>query len=100
MYRRLRFTTLYLSDARRLGGGTQASLDVAKMLRAMCADLVLPGPHDAQTLMPLTEGPATAVRTLAHVRRVSKRNLWLWYRVRGDELELLAMTDEPPPRQT
>jgi hypothetical protein len=68
------------------------------MLRGMCAADVLPGPLDTYTFMPPTGAPATAVRMLAHVRRVLEHNLWIWYRVKGPELELLAITDEPPPR--
>ena len=32
----------------------------------------------------------------AFVRRVPGRNLWLWYRQRGDELVLVAPTADPP----
>jgi hypothetical protein len=47
----------------------------------------LPGANDVRS----TFAPGHA-----HVRRVSKHNLWIWYRFDADHVTLLALKDEPP----
>lgn len=78
-----RFDRRYLRDARRLGvwGGTDASRAVAHALAALELAEMLPGPGDVYTYVPdsVRPGDATAVPKLAHVRRVTGHNLWLWY---------------------
>ena len=87
----------YLEDARRLGvvPGTPAWRDVKRARQALERE-ELPGPGDRYTYVPDPDESPNAVRTLAHVRRVPRRNLWIWYIATGDGLQLVALTDEPP----
>jgi hypothetical protein len=39
---------------------------------------------------------ASGVAALVHVRRVRGLNLWIWYRERGNVVELATLTDRPP----
>ena len=75
--------------------GTNARRAVARTIDMLCQADVLPGPGDAFTFVPDPDD-ATAVRKLAHVRRVTRHNLWLWYRSTDDQVQFVAMTDEPP----
>jgi hypothetical protein len=48
---------------------------------------MLPGPNDVSSKF----APGHA-----HVRRVPKHNLWLWYRFDADHVTLLSVKEEPP----
>jgi hypothetical protein len=75
--------------------GTEASRAVVRTIVALERAGVLPGAGD---LAKFVSDPdeATAVRKLAHVRRVTGHNLWVWYWSTVDEVRFVAMTDEPP----
>jgi hypothetical protein len=83
-------TPRYLSRAHALGlaSGSPRSRAVGAVVRALAEADDLPGPGDTRALVPPTGE--------AFVRRVSGRNLWVWYRPRGDELVLVTLTADPP----
>ena len=89
MARRVRVTTWYAREAgRSLRPGSPRALAVARTVRTLADAAELPGPSDFEaTVRPIGR---------AWVRRVAGRNLWLWYRVRGDEIILLTVTTDPP----
>lgn len=37
--------------------------------------------------------PAREIQVLAHAHRIGNRNLWVWYREKGGDVELVAITD-------
>jgi hypothetical protein len=88
--RRPRLTTRYLRASSRLGlnAGTVRGAALARTLRALLVAEELPGPSDTRAAIPPTSE--------AFVRRVAAHNVWLWYRVDGDELVAVAVTTEPP----
>ena len=90
MTRVLRLTPRYLHDADRLGAvtGSARGAAVVQTIRALLREDLLPGTGDVRALLPPTRE--------AFVRRVPHRNLWLWYRIRGDELLVLLLTADPP----
>jgi hypothetical protein len=63
-------------------------LAVARAIRSLTDATELPGASDFEA----TERPVGR----AWVRRVSGRNLWLWYRFTEDEVLLITVTTEPP----
>jgi hypothetical protein len=75
--------------------GTDASRAVARTLTALEQADLLPGPGDIYKFVPDPDDVA-AVHKLAHVRRVTGHNLWLWYWPSDDEVRVVALTDEPP----
>ncbi len=85
----------YLSNAAELGivGGSEASRTIARVALQLAAADLLPLPGDVTTLVTPDE---RGVMILAHVRRVERRNLWLWYAPRGNDLMLVALTAAPP----
>jgi hypothetical protein len=68
--------------------GSERSRAVGSVVRALSNAASLPGHGDTLALIPPTAD--------AFVRRVPGRNLWLWYRVRGDELVVVTVTADPP----
>jgi hypothetical protein len=81
---------------------SRTSHAVGRVLRSLEQSGDLPLEGDVLAFVPPEAGadPATAIDLLSHVRRVPGRNLWLWYRERGREVELLALTGVPPIRRT
>ena len=75
--------------------GTEASRAVARTIVALERADVLPGAGDALTFVPDPDD-ATTIAKLAHVRRVTGHNLWLWYQPTDDAVHFVAMTNEPP----
>jgi hypothetical protein len=75
--------------------GSDALRAVRRTLGALEQADVLPGPGDVYTFVPDPDD-AAAVRRLAYVRRVTGRNLWIWYWPSDDEVRLVALTDVPP----
>ncbi len=98
MARRIRVTSPYLSDAWQLGvrPGTDPARDVARVVLALEKADDLPGPGDRFAFVPASPAGGSTVQKLAHVRRVPGRNLWVWYWSTEDEVQLVALTDEPP----
>jgi hypothetical protein len=68
--------------------GTAERAAVGATIGALAEAEELPGLFD--TLAPV---PPTGT---AFVRRVGGRNLWLWYRVLGEDLVLVTVTRAPP----
>ena len=95
MARELQFTQRYLSNANSLArGGSRASRDVVRVLRALQATDELPmAALDASTLLPSIGDQQ--VQQFAYRRRVPGRNLWVWYQVTESEIRLLALTRTP-----
>jgi hypothetical protein len=97
--RLLRLTPAYLSSASQLGlrAGTAVSRDMLGVLRALegASELELPGADDLMTLRPPRKAgePHTAI----YGRRVSGRNIWVWYRATRSEVELVGATGAPVP---
>ena len=69
--------------------GTTASAAVAATISALAEAERLPGLLDTAATLPPTG-------SRAFVRRVGGRNLWVWYRVDGEELVLLTVSSVPP----
>lgn len=89
MARRTRVTTWYARQfGRFIKSGSQRSLAVARTVSALTAADELPGPSDFEAV----EKPVGR----AWVRRVSGRNIWLWYRFNDAEVMLLTLTTDPP----
>ena len=63
------------------------------MLQAIIEVGELPGDDDVLTALP-SRLPDRYV--LCHVRRVGKRNLWIWYQATESDVEFVDMTDQPP----
>ena len=89
MARRTRVTTWYARQFGRLiEFGSERSLAVARTVHALTTADHLPGPSDfAAIAKPVGR---------AWVRRVTGRNIWLWYRFNDAEVTLLTVTIEPP----
>jgi len=82
-------TASYAREAARgLRPGSTCAVAVARTVRALADAEELPGKSDFEA----------AVRRIgrAWVRRVSRQNLWVWYRLREDELVLVTVTSDPP----
>jgi hypothetical protein len=82
-------TASYAREASRgLRPGSPCAVAVARTVRALADASELPGKSDFEA----------AVRRIgrAWVRRVSRQNLWVWYRLREDELVLVTVTSDPP----
>jgi hypothetical protein len=60
---------------------------VSAAIDTLAREEVLPGVHDVRSQF----APGHA-----HVRRVPRNNLWIWYRFDADHVTLLAVRDEPP----
>ena len=77
---------------------SQALRAVRHALRLLEDAAEVPLPGDQYMFLPPERGsdPSALVHVLAHVRRVTGHNLWLWYRERNEAVELLALTDVPP----
>jgi hypothetical protein len=87
--RRTRVTTWYARQFGRLiTPPSERSRAVARAVIALTAADELPGPSDFEAI----EKPVGR----AWVRRVSGRNIWLWYRFNEAEVMLLTVTTEPP----
>jgi hypothetical protein len=88
--RTLVLTHTFLRARARLGidPATPRGVALAKVLRALESDAQLPGPGDVVATIPPT--------SIALVRRVPGRNLWVWYRVEGERLFLRHVSAEPP----
>ena len=74
------------------------SRDVAREVRRLERATALPLPDDVYTLLfdePET-GVSASAQVLAHVHRVPKHSLWLWYWWTDEELTLVALTEVPP----
>ncbi len=72
----------------KLTPGTVRGSAVGRTVGALLRADELPSALDTRALVPPTME--------ALVRRVAGQNVWLWYRVQGDEIVLLTVTDEPP----
>ena len=89
MARRIRVTTWYAREAiRTLRHGSARAVAVARIVRILAGTDDLPGPSDFEA----TTRPVGR----AWVRRVADRNLWIWYRIRDEELVLVTVTTDPP----
>jgi hypothetical protein len=66
---------------------------VARVLQAIVEAHELPEDDDVLTALP-SRLPDRYV--LCHVRRVAKRNLWIWYQATERDVEFVDMTDQPP----
>jgi len=86
--RRIRLTTWYLRKVASVVSPAARRADaVGRTIRALAAQNDLPGATDYEAEMkPIGR---------AWVRRISDRNLWLWYRFNDEELTLIAVTTEP-----
>jgi len=62
--------------------------DLARTLRALETAKVLPSAGDVVALMP----PSLHV----FVRRVPRRNLWVWYRIAHGTVFVVHLSAEPP----
>lgn len=90
MARRIRLTARLLERLRACGveRGSDASGAVGATLSALAESSALPGLLDVEAAIPPT--------SRALVRRVAGRNLWIWYRVDGEEIVALRVTKMPP----
>ena len=89
MARRTRVTSWYARHSGHIAkGGSERSAAVGRTVRALTAVDTLPGPSDFEA----TRKPFGR----AWVRRVTGRNLWLWYRFDDNEVMLVALTTDPP----
>jgi hypothetical protein len=90
-----RFTTAFLTSRSALVAreGRAGSRDVALALHAIVEARELPEDDDVLTALP-SRLPDRYV--LCHVRRVAKRNLWIWYQATESDVEFVDMTDQPP----
>jgi hypothetical protein len=82
-------TASYAREAGRgLRPGSVCAVAVARTVRALADADELPGKSDFEA----------TVRRIgrAWVRRVTRQNLWVWYRIRDEELVLVTVTNEPP----
>lgn len=82
--------------------GSQAARDVARLVVALVGAPELPTPEDVARPLPEREGRSyeehEGRRLLtAFVRRVPGRRFWVWYRVVGEHVELVAVSSPPPP---
>lgn len=95
MRRLPRFTTAFLRSRSAFVAreGRAASRDVALALQAIVEAHELPEDGDLLTALP-SRLPDRYV--LCHVRRVAKRNLWIWYQATEGDVEFVDMTDQPP----
>lgn len=66
---------------------TPRSLAVFAAIGTLTRADPLPGPGDVRSKF----APGHA-----HVRRVPKQNLWVWYRFGDDHVDVLAVRNEPP----
>ena len=57
---------------------------------ALVTSEALPGPSDVRSRL----APGDA-----HVRRVPGSNLWIWYRVDDEHVDVLTLENEPPVPQ-
>jgi hypothetical protein len=73
-------------DALRVRGQERAA--VGATIAALAEAEHLPGVLDTSAMIPPTHE--------AFVRRVSGRNLWLWYRVTPGEVVMVTLTRTPP----
>jgi len=63
--------------------------DVARTIETIANGASLPSPFDTHALMP----PSLH----AFVRRVPRRNLWLWFLVRADgSIDFVHISEQPP----
>jgi hypothetical protein len=85
------YTKRYLNDAGALApGGSQASREVLRVLRALREATELPGPHDVSALIARAD---SQVQSFAHGRRVPGRDLWVWYQATSsDTIRFVALT--------
>jgi hypothetical protein len=87
--RRLRLSTWFVRHVgEAVRPGTERSRALAAALRALASSPDLPAPQDYQAVRRPTGR--------AWVRRVAGENLWAWYRLKPEELLVLAVTTEPP----
>jgi hypothetical protein len=86
----LRFDARYRRAAERLGIAvdSERGLAVGRTILALLNAEELPGPGDVVANIPPTD--------TALVRRVSGRNIWLWYRVESDAVVVRHVSTEPP----
>ncbi len=75
-------------DASGVEPGSAARVALGAAVRTLAEADVLPTSADILALIPPTNR--------AHVRRVRGHNLWLWWKVEGNELRLLFVTTSPP----
>jgi hypothetical protein len=85
----LRLTPGFARARAKLGitAGSPRARAVAACISAINDAAVLPGPLDVETEF----RPGTAF-----VRRVGGVNLWVWFRLVGNDVAILSITDEPP----
>lgn len=85
----LQLTPRYRASLQRLGieAGSDRARAVAMVIRSILDADVLPGADDSKCLMPPTG--------VAYVRR-AKFNLWLWWKLDGDRILVVAVTAVPP----
>ncbi len=90
MARVIRLTPLYRRRFEALGlrPRTPAAAAVGATIAALAEAATLPGLLDTRALIPPT--------SLAYVRRVGGRNLWLWFRVDNVSVWILTITAMPP----
>jgi len=74
---------------------------VGATVRALASASDLPMPGDIEAHLPtetadLVERAEGRRMLTAFVRHVKGRRLWVWYRARGEHLDLVAVTNVPP----
>jgi hypothetical protein len=88
--RAIAFGRRYRRAAEHLGAvpGSERGRAVGRVIAGLASAENLPGSGDTLALIPPTGE--------AFVRRVPGRNLWLWYKLRADELLVVTLTADPP----
>ena len=90
MARLVRLTPLFLARRKALGirSASPESAAVGATIASLAEAAHLPGALDTLAAIPPT--------SRAFVRRVSGRNLWIYYRATAHELVCVTMTRSPP----
>jgi hypothetical protein len=80
----------FLKRARALGvrSGSALSRDLGATVRALASAAKLPLPGDVRAMIPPT--------LQAFVRRVPRRNLWVWYLATDATLTAIHLANAPP----
>ena len=98
-----RVTKTYLRTVERLGlrPKTKSALAVGAVVRDLARASELPIAGDIEA--PLRAAESALIEEVdgrrlltAFVRRVKGQRLWVWYRPRGNEVDLIVLTNVPP----